>query len=898
MGQSWEGADGQSAWGEAEGGGKAGNFQNMLIVPELLPIPESLADAHKWEQDFETDWKEDQRDDAEQRKREDILTQGRQYRQQAAIIEDAAKIEEKMVVNDEVEAVKWEWWHRWSNSIPHATRWVYRTGRLPVFVETHLFDGWDQRLSQDGSESLFYYNLGTGYGSWKAPSVVTEMKRAEALKLLKFKCAVKIQVRVRIIRNKRQLVDLRWAHDVSRLMRAHRRNRKAVIEMQSAFRMWEGVLELEKMKKRWEEEWARILDVEAYAGFREVRAVTKIQSLIRMHFAFKVAAMRARITRIGQLYDWAPLRIVSMVRMFRERQKYRLVLAEWRGTQMRMDFIFQVAPARLTAVIIEFQHVMRMWMAKKYIHMHKQRHGTVLLPRKFWHNFANIAELEGYRMLDMTSSARPQHLRALARLQATFRMRLAFVFVRRKREEMDLASARIQSMFMMLHAKILVAQMRWEVLYLAAVGMQSYVRMGVAKKAIAEARAMVNAKVHWDNTCALRIQRVYRCVRARRVLLKRQRDKINFAATKVEKRWRGISGRRRAAAQEVMKQHRAAETAQRYARGFFVRRAVRQQKERVFRAAILVQLGFKRHHRRRLHRAASRIQRGWTDRARFFSGRQVHRALGTFGGRFWVAINRVGCMNRERERRDAEVKAVEDATERALLEFKEHLSTKEGKKELKMRKLKVQKQHQKQKAMRKNMTGEEKKKHEVMQTFEGFDIDSSNSIDADEFAAVMKELCVPMTEEQLGDAMGHIDDDGSGQLNFDEFYEWWTSPDFQNQHKDKLDTFKLQFGKAFRDVLGRSAVSEAERMMEAEVRSKAYDKALYEFRRGNPPPFMDETTRSFVFPWHMRDYNASHESAHRIVHIDELKNFYANYESSVTNHTNKAGEKVAMGAFK
>jgi hypothetical protein len=870
-------------------------MQQRLVVPNLLPIPASLVDAHHWEEDFEKDWKDDQRLDKEEQARQKILARGRQYSQQAAVYEDAAKVDEKMAGLEEVEAVKWEWWHRWSNSTPHATRWVYREGRLGVFVEKHLFEGWDQRLSQDGTDTIFYYNLGTGYGSWKIPSIVTEIKRQEALKLRQFKCAVRIQVQARIMRNKRQLVDLRWANDVARLMRCHRRKRGAILVLQAGFRMWHGVLELEKMKKRWEEEWARILDVEAYAGFREIRAVTKIQSIVRVHKAYKIRAMRARITRIGQMYDWAPLRIVSTVRMFQQRMKYRVILGEWTTMKMRMESIFKVAPARLTVAIKALQHVMRMWMAKKYIHLWKQQHGTVYLPRKFWHSFANIAELESYRVLDMTSSARPQHLCSLARLQATFRMRLAWVFVRRKREEMHLASERIQSMFLMLHAKVYVAQLRWEALYYAAVGLQSYVRMGVAKKAIAEARAMVKAQDDWANCCALRIQRAYRVVRARVVLLTRQRAKINFAATKVEKRWRGISGRRRAKEAEIRKQHRAAETAQRYARGFFVRREIRQHKEKVFRAAILVQLGFKRHHRRLLNRAASRIQQGWMDRERFFSGRQIHRVLNTISGRFWVAIHRTGCINRERERREEEVKVVEEATNEALVKFREHITTKEGKKEINLRKLKLKKEHMRQKQKRKNMNASEKKRDEVLQTFEGFDIDNSSTIDAEEFAAVMKELCVPMSEEQLGDAMAKIDDDDSGQLSFTEFYEWWASPEFQNQHKDKLDTFKLKAGKAFRDVLGKSVQAEAARLMEAEVRADVYSSALTKFRRSRPPPFTDETTRSFVFPWHMRDYHSNHPVFHRVVHIDELKTFYDNYDSSVKNFKNAAGEQKFLG---
>mgnify|MGYP006309173809 CR=1 FL=1 len=63
---------------------------------------------------------------------------------------------------------------------------------------------------------------------------------------------------------------------------------------------------------------------------------------------------------------------------------------------------------------------------------------------------------------------------------------------------------------------------------------------------------------------------------------------------------------------------------------------------------------------------------------------------------------------------------------------------------------------------------------EVRETFDHFDEDDNGEIDREEFADLMAALSADMSEDELDVGFAAIDTDGSGLIDFDEFYEWFS----------------------------------------------------------------------------------------------------------------------------
>jgi len=62
----------------------------------------------------------------------------------------------------------------------------------------------------------------------------------------------------------------------------------------------------------------------------------------------------------------------------------------------------------------------------------------------------------------------------------------------------------------------------------------------------------------------------------------------------------------------------------------------------------------------------------------------------------------------------------------------------------------------------------------VREAFESTDVDGSGYLDKWEMETVLMELGMTTTRVELDEIMAEIDDDGSGEIEFDEFYKWWT----------------------------------------------------------------------------------------------------------------------------
>jgi calmodulin len=63
---------------------------------------------------------------------------------------------------------------------------------------------------------------------------------------------------------------------------------------------------------------------------------------------------------------------------------------------------------------------------------------------------------------------------------------------------------------------------------------------------------------------------------------------------------------------------------------------------------------------------------------------------------------------------------------------------------------------------------------ELREAFDAFDIDGNGIIDAEEFGRLLDALDAGMSDEEKAIGFAEIDDNGNGQIEFSEFYRWWT----------------------------------------------------------------------------------------------------------------------------
>lgn len=65
----------------------------------------------------------------------------------------------------------------------------------------------------------------------------------------------------------------------------------------------------------------------------------------------------------------------------------------------------------------------------------------------------------------------------------------------------------------------------------------------------------------------------------------------------------------------------------------------------------------------------------------------------------------------------------------------------------------------------------------VKKIFDVFDTDGSGDIDAEEFQNLAYKLGETLTKEEIIEYIKQIDINGNGRVDFDEFFNWWSSID-------------------------------------------------------------------------------------------------------------------------
>jgi len=82
-------------------------------------------------------------------------------------------------------------------------------------------------------------------------------------------------------------------------------------------------------------------------------------------------------------------------------------------------------------------------------------------------------------------------------------------------------------------------------------------------------------------------------------------------------------------------------------------------------------------------------------------------------------------------------------------------------------------------------------RHQILSVFQKYDQDQSGSIDTHEFAQLCYDLGHPMTPAELSVTMLNLDKNGDGQLDFEEFFSFYSSSNkFHKLKAAKIEALK------------------------------------------------------------------------------------------------------------
>jgi len=132
----------------------------------------------------------------------------------------------------------------------------------------------------------------------------------------------------------------------------------------------------------------------------------------------------------------------------------------------------------------------------------------------------------------------------------------------------------------------------------------------------------------------------------------------------------------------------------------------------------------------------------------------------------------------------------------------------------------------------------EKLKFEVRKIFDIFDADNSGQIGCDEMTDLLKELCIPMTRKEVKALVNELDEDKSGELDFEEFFLWYKA----NHQEQKatggfVEGMKLKAKSFVNAKLGSTAQTEARRILLSNEMKDVISLARHEFRQKRKPRF-------------------------------------------------------------
>lgn len=123
--------------------------------------------------------------------------------------------------------------------------------------------------------------------------------------------------------------------------------------------------------------------------------------------------------------------------------------------------------------------------------------------------------------------------------------------------------------------------------------------------------------------------------------------------------------------------------------------------------------------------------------------------------------------------------------------------------------------------------------NDVKSLFDQFDDDGSGEIGEEELRALIQMLGVTMNDEELAATMAELDGDGSGEVDFQEFYKWWRDPQTEGRLakcKERMNAVKDRFDEVDVDgsgTLDRDEVRQlCEKMLEVDLTEAQLDAGM------------------------------------------------------------------------
>ncbi|ETW09685.1 hypothetical protein H310_00198 [Aphanomyces invadans] len=149
-------------------------------------------------------------------------------------------------------------------------------------------------------------------------------------------------------------------------------------------------------------------------------------------------------------------------------------------------------------------------------------------------------------------------------------------------------------------------------------------------------------------------------------------------------------------------------------------------------------------------------------------------------------------------------------------------------------------------AARKHLPPVERRRAQVRDVFDAYDVDGSGSMDSRELKSLFDELGIAIDRRGLQDALAAIDADHNGVVDFDEFYNWLDTAPTQrhNGRRRRLDRPELVFLKmklSMKHLLNRwtdaSFSQHAARLLYHDESLRQTSAMQVAFRRTEPPRF-------------------------------------------------------------